>query len=168
MYGLHYQLDNILHLRIDGWALHLFSGGMKYNFLIDNRNTDFHLDSFENPDFSESESPLKFDFSGSEDPDQGTKLIFDFLDIIFKRKKTKEESIKRIEKEKEGEGGKGEEETKKKKEEVEFVNPMVFDRLAVEKGVFEIKYLVFLPLNGDAILMSPEHGQIYSNRHGHA
>jgi hypothetical protein len=55
---------------------------------------------------------------------------------------------------------------KEKEKEVEFINPMVFDRLAIERGVFEIKYLFIFPLNGDPLLMSPEHGQIYSNRSG--
>jgi hypothetical protein len=53
-----------------------------------------------------------------------------------------------------------EEESGEKEKEVEFINPMVFDRLGTEEGLFEIKYLVFLPLNGDPPLLSPEHGRI--------
>jgi hypothetical protein len=157
-----------------------FSGGMKNSFLIDNRYTDFHQNSFDYPVLSDSvkhsvkpdfsENSIQNDLFDLNDIDPATKMVFDILDLIFKRKKSKE-SIKRIEKEKEEgeegeEGEKGEEMEKEKEKEVEFINPMVFDRLAIERGVFEIKYLFIFPLNSDPLLMSPEHGQIYSNRSG--
>ncbi len=57
-----------------------------------------------------------------------------------------------------------EEESGEEDREVDFVNPMVFDRLGTEAGLFEIKYLVFLPFNGDPPLFTPEHGRIIHDK----
>ena len=46
-------------------------------------------------------------------------------------------------------------ETKASQNKVEFINPMVFDRLGTQKGLFELKYLALIPMNGDPPLLIP-------------
>ena len=45
--------------------------------------------------------------------------------------------------------------TKASQNKVEFINPMVFDRLGTQKGLFELKYLALIPMNGDPPLLIP-------------
>ena len=108
-----------------------------------------------------------------------TLKIFQLLDIVFgrlrhnwllERLEKESEKDKGGEREKEKDGVKEmeieKEEGEKKEEEVGFINPMVFDRLGTEDGLFEIKYLVFLPFNGDPPLFTPEHGRIIHDKAG--
>ncbi len=75
-----------------------FSGGMKNNFLIDNHYTDFQQNSFDYPVLSDSvkhsvkpdlsKNSVKNDLFDLNDVDPATKMVFDILNLIFKRNKT--------------------------------------------------------------------------------
>ena len=90
------------------------------------------------------------------------RKLFKLLDVVFKRMKhhVRIEDKQETGSNEETTGCQNSSEFFKEKE-VDFITPMVFDRLGSEVGLFEMKYLIRLPLNGDPPVFSPGNRQCF-------